>query len=58
MGDYSAIVATRPGWQQIAAVQNGRVMPFDSNLLSVPGPRLVQGFQELARILHPALFEE
>ena len=51
------MVAARPGWQQIAAVQNGRVMPFDSNLLSVPGPRLVQGFQELARILHPEVFE-
>ena len=51
------MVAARPGWQQIAAVQNGRVLPFDSNLLSVPGPRLVQGFQELARILHPELFE-
>jgi len=51
------MVASRPGWQQIGAVQNGRVIPFDSNLLSVPGPRLVQGFQELARILHPELFK-
>jgi iron complex transport system substrate-binding protein len=51
------MVAARPGWQQIAAVQNGRVVPFDSNLLSVPGPRLVQGFQELASILHPEVFE-
>lgn len=50
-------VAQRPGWDVIAAVQNGRVLPFDDNLVSRPGPRLVDGLETLARLIHPELFE-
>lgn len=50
-------VAARPGWDAIAAVKNGRVYPFDDNLVSRPGPRLVDGLEELARLLHPELFK-
>jgi iron complex transport system substrate-binding protein len=50
-------VAARPGWQAIAAVQNGQVLPFDDNLVSRPGPRLVEGLEELAKLLHPELFQ-
>jgi len=50
-------VAARPGWQGIAAVANGQVYPFDDNLVSRPGPRLVDGLEELARLLHPEVFE-
>ncbi len=63
MGDaiYSGLtpedVAARPGWDIIAAVQNGRVFAFDDNLVSRPGPRLVDGLETLARLLHPELFE-
>lgn len=50
-------VAARPGWDAIAAVKNEKVYPFDDNLVSRPGPRLVDGLEELARLLHPELFE-
>jgi iron complex transport system substrate-binding protein len=50
-------VAERPGWDVIAAVQNDAVIPFDPYLFSVPGPRLVDGLEEVARILHPELFQ-
>ena len=50
-------VAARPGWEGIAAVQNGQVLPFDPFLASVPGPRLVDGLETLAALLHPDLFE-
>jgi iron complex transport system substrate-binding protein len=50
-------VAERPGWDVIAAVQNGRVYPIDDNLISRPGPRVVEGIEELARLIHPELFE-
>jgi iron complex transport system substrate-binding protein len=50
-------VAARPGWQAIAAVQNKQVLPFDDNLVSRPGPRLVDGLEELAKLLHPELFQ-
>jgi iron complex transport system substrate-binding protein len=50
------IVAARGGWDGMKAVQNGYVFPFNSNLLSVPGPRLVDGLEQIARIIHPDLF--
>lgn len=50
-------VAARAGWGSISAVQNQQLYPFDDNLVSRPGPRLVDALEELARLLHPDLFE-
>jgi len=50
-------VAERPGWSDITAVQEDKVYPFDPYLLSVPGPGLIEGFEELAMSIHPELFE-
>ncbi len=46
-------VAGRPGWGQIKAVQDGNIRPFDDNLVSRPSPRLLDGLELLAQILHP-----
>ena len=56
-GETPEKVATRPGWGALAAVKNGRVYPFDYHLLSIPGPRLVDGLEQLAKLLHPDLFK-
>lgn len=50
-------VAERAGWGEIKAVVEGDVYPFDPFILSVPGPRLVDGFEQLVLILHPELVE-
>lgn len=50
-------VKQRPGWESIEAVKSGNIFPFDDNLVSRPGPRLVDGLERLAKLLHPALFE-
>lgn len=50
-------IATRPGWENLSAVKNGQVFPFDDNLLSRPGPRLVDGLEALAKLLRPELFK-
>ncbi|MEZ0396857.1 MAG: cobalamin-binding protein [Anaerolineales bacterium] len=55
-GESAETVAARPGWEALSAVQNGAIYPFDDNLVSRPGPRLVDGLEALARLLHPALF--
>lgn len=49
-------VAQRAGWQTLTAVKEGRVLPFDDNLLVRYGPRILDGLEALARILHPELF--
>ncbi|MEM7483016.1 MAG: cobalamin-binding protein [Acidobacteriota bacterium] len=40
-------------WRALRAVRQGRVYPVDANgLFSRPGPRLVDGVEHLARLLH------
>ncbi|MDZ4230992.1 MAG: cobalamin-binding protein [Dehalococcoidales bacterium] len=46
-----------PVWRQITAVKHGRVYTVDGDLLNRPGPRIVQGLEEIARFIHPELFE-
>ena len=50
-------VKARTGWDALSAVKNGQVFPFDDNLVSRPGPRLVDGLEMLAAFLHPELFK-
>lgn len=40
------------------AVKNGRVYGINGDLLSRPGPRLVEGLEEMARVLHPEAFKQ
>jgi len=45
-----------PALLRTPAVQNGRVYGLDADLVLRPGPRLVQGLERLARLLHPEAF--
>ncbi|MEN8242184.1 MAG: ABC transporter substrate-binding protein [Chloroflexota bacterium] len=56
-GVTPAMVAERAGWEVMAAVKNGKVFPFDPYLFNIPGPRLVDGLEAVALLLHPDLFE-
>ena len=48
-------VAGRPEWCSLRAVRGGQVYPVDANgCFSRPGPRLVDGVERLARLLHGA----
>jgi iron complex transport system substrate-binding protein len=45
-----------PGWHEIPAVRNDRVYAVDANAyFSRPGPRLSEGLELLAALLHPTL---
>jgi iron complex transport system substrate-binding protein len=37
-------------------VKNDQIFTFDDNLVSRPGPRLVDALEQLAKLLHPELF--
>ena len=50
-------IAKRPGWENLTAVKNGNVVPFNDDLVSRPGPRLVDALEELAKLLRPELFQ-
>jgi iron complex transport system substrate-binding protein len=47
-----------PGWFDLPAVKAGRVYAVDANAyFARPGPRVVEGTELLAHILHPDLFD-
>ncbi|MCC6298707.1 MAG: ABC transporter substrate-binding protein [Anaerolineales bacterium] len=56
-GVTAEAVQARAGWDALDAVKNGNIFPFDDNLVSRPGPRLVDGLEQLAKLLHPELFK-
>ena len=50
-------VGQRPGWEKLKAVTGQKVFPFDDNTVSRPGPRLVDGLEALARLIHPEVYK-
>lgn len=51
-------VKAREGWQDVTAIKNGEVYDVHSDLLSRPGPRLIDGVKELAQAVYPDIFNE
>ena len=43
---------SRPGWDAIPAVANGRVYPIDPDAISRPGPRIIDALEEVEERLH------
>lgn len=50
-------VVRRPGWDRMAAVKKAALIPIEPDLTSRPGPRIVDGLEKIARIIHPELFK-
>jgi iron complex transport system substrate-binding protein len=47
-----------PGWADLPAVRDGRVYAVDANsYFARPGPRVIEGTELLAHLLHPDVFE-
>ncbi len=55
MSDPGAI-SKRPGFSNLTAVKDGHVYVIEDNLIARPGPRLCEGLQELARMIHPEAY--
>lgn len=49
--------ASTDGYKELSAVKNNKVIEIDENLLNRQGPRLADGVEALAKILHPDLFK-
>jgi iron complex transport system substrate-binding protein len=52
-----AEIEKRAGYKELKAVKEGKVYVVDDNLVTRPGPRLVDGLMEVARAIHPEAFE-
>ncbi|MBD2846791.1 ABC transporter substrate-binding protein [Paenibacillus sp. IB182496] len=50
------LIASRPGWEEIDAVKNDELHAVTNDPLVRVGPRLTDGLLELAKAIHPELF--
>ncbi|MDD1770031.1 MAG: cobalamin-binding protein [Methanomassiliicoccales archaeon] len=48
--------AARSGWSNTYAVSHDKIYSIDDNLVSRYGPRVVDGLEQMAEIIHPELF--
>lgn len=55
-GGQPQLVYQRHGWSSIPAVQSKHVYAITPDLVQRAGPRLVDGLEQLAKLLHPELF--
>ncbi len=64
LGNYPFVtpeqVTQREGvWQELTAVEKNRIYYIDDPALtSRPGPRIIDGLEQMARIFHPELFSD
>ncbi|MGE6257564.1 cobalamin-binding protein [Heyndrickxia sporothermodurans] len=50
------LVKKRPHWNELTAVKNNRILVLEESLFCRPSPRLINGMDELAKILHPTYY--
>ncbi|MFE7062787.1 ABC transporter substrate-binding protein [Sutcliffiella sp. NPDC057660] len=49
-------VMARNGWAEVPAIKSGEVHDVDSDMVTRPGPRLIEGVETLAKIVYPEIF--
>ena len=49
-------IMARPGFENIDAIKNGNVYVLDGNVVSRPGPRIIEALELIARAIHPEKF--
>jgi len=57
-GDYERTIQEWARWKIIPAVRDDRIYLIDSDLIDCPSPRIIDGLEEMARILHPQQFRK
>ncbi|MGH4052673.1 MAG: ABC transporter substrate-binding protein [Clostridium sp.] len=45
------------GYKDLKAVKNGKLFEVDDNIIVRQGPRLADGLEEMAKLIHPELFK-
>ena len=57
-GNYETTLREWTRWKTLPAVRRGRIYLVDSDLVDRPSPRIIEGLEEIARILHPEKFKK
>jgi iron complex transport system substrate-binding protein len=56
--DPKAGVLNREGWSEVPAIKSGNVFDVDSDTVTRPGPRLIEGVETLAELIYPEIFKQ
>ncbi|AGA69686.1 ABC-type Fe3+-hydroxamate transport system, periplasmic component [Desulfitobacterium dichloroeliminans LMG P-21439] len=56
MENVKDTILARPAWQSLDAIKNARVYTLDSDMVTRPGPRIIDGLASIAQTLYPELF--
>jgi iron complex transport system substrate-binding protein len=51
------VLEENAAWREMTAVKENRIYFINGDIVSRPGPRITQGLEGLAEIIHPELFE-
>ena len=54
--EYPKVLQGWSQWKSIPAVKQGRIHIIDSDVIDRPSPRIIDGLEAMARILHPQAF--
>lgn len=49
-------IGARPGWENIAAVRDNHIYLLDPDIVSRPGPRIVEALEAMAQVFYPDRF--
>ena len=52
----SMVIADRPGYSALQAIQNQRYYRVHDDYVTLPGPRIIKGLEVVAEIVHPDIF--
>jgi iron complex transport system substrate-binding protein len=55
--DPKELLQTWKKWDQLDAVANNRIFVVDADLFDRPTPRLIDGLEIIAEIIHPEVFQ-
>lgn len=55
--DLEKVVQTRKNWASVNAIKSKRVFDINADTTSRPGPRLVEGVEEIAKAVYPEIFK-
>lgn len=52
------IIKERSGWEEITAIEEGRLVGIDENIVSRIGPRVTDALKQFAEAIYPELYSE
>jgi iron complex transport system substrate-binding protein len=50
-------ISERPGFDELKAIKNNQYHRIPDDYVTLPGPRIIEGLEKVASIIHPEIFE-